>query len=151
MSMIPLNLPEFNFQTKEDDGKTLIFDVIRKKYVVLTPEEWVRQNFIMYMIKVLEYPRALMKIESGLTYHRLKKRSDLIVHNRDGDPVVLVEFKSPEYNINQKTLEQISVYNQAIRASYLIVTNGLKHFCWHVDFTKKTFKFLNEIPSYEKL
>lgn len=147
--MDKLNLPAFDFNIKESEGKTVIFDIIRKKYIVLTPEEWVRQHFVQYLINQLGYSKALISIESGLKYNDLAKRTDIVVYNNLGNPVVLVECKSSENRLGQKVMEQAMMYNKTIKADYLIVTNGMEHSCLFVDRSSNTVKFLSELPSFE--
>jgi hypothetical protein len=113
--MMKLNLPSFDCVVKKEEGKFLILDVIRKKYLVLTPEEWVRQHFVNYLITELNYPKSLIKIEGGLTFNKLSKRSDIVVFNRHGEPWMIVECKSPSQKINQSTLRQASVYNHTLK------------------------------------
>ncbi len=148
--MKKLNLPEFPAKVKQaDGGKVLIFDIIRKKYVQLTPEEWVRQNFIYYLINFLDYPKSLIKVESGLRYNRLLKRSDILVFNRDVEPLLLVECKSSELKITQDVLDQAAVYNRSLNARYLLVTNGIKHLCWKIS--EDGNRLLEDIPRYDDL
>jgi predicted type IV restriction endonuclease len=124
-----LNLPEAALSLKKEEGKVYIFDIIRKKYIVLTPEEWVRQHFIHFLISDLKYPRSLFRIEGALSYNRMQKRSDILVRNREGKPWMLVECKSPAIKLTQKAFNQIAVYNMTIGATYLAVTNGMVHYC----------------------
>jgi hypothetical protein len=131
--MVQLNLPSFPVKLKNTNGKVWIFDGIRKKYVVLTPEEWVRQHFIAYLVDELKYPKALLKVEAGLTYNQLAKRTDIIVFNREGKPWMVIECKAPEVNLTEATANQVSVYNATLKASYVVVTNGLRHFCFAVQ------------------
>jgi hypothetical protein len=131
--MVQLNLPSFPAKLKNTNGKVWIFDGIRKKYVVLTPEEWVRQHFIAYLVDELKYPKALLKVEAGLTYNQLAKRTDIIVFNREGKPWMVIECKAPEVNLTEATANQVSVYNATLKASYVVVTNGLRHFCFSVQ------------------
>ena len=148
--MKKLNLPEFPAKLKQaDGGKVLIFDIIRKKYVQLTPEEWVRQNFIYYLVNFLDYPKSLIKVESGLRYNRLLKRSDILVFNRDVVPLLLVECKSSELKITQDVLDQAAVYNRSLNARYLLVTNGIQHLCWKISDDGN--QLLEEIPRYDDL
>ena len=148
--MKKLNLPEFPAKLKQaDGGKVLIFDIIRKKYVQLTPEEWVRQNFIYYLVNFLDYPKSLIKVESGLRYNRLLKRSDILVFNRDVVPLLLVECKSSELKITQDVLDQAAVYNRSLNARYLLVTNGIQHLCWKISDDGN--RLLEEIPRYDDL
>lgn len=146
--MQKLNLPEFTYTLRHADGKVWIFDVIRKKYLVLTPEEWVRQHFIHYLITTLEYPRSLIKVEGGLTYNQLSKRSDIVIHDREGRPWMVVECKSPELTINEASLRQASTYNATLRAKYITVTNGLKHYCSRIIWSENKIDLLTELPVY---
>jgi len=148
--MKKLNLPEFPAKLKQaDGGKVLIFDIIRKKYVQLTPEEWVRQNFIYYLVNFLDYPKSLIKVESGLRYNRLLKRSDILVFNRDVEPLLLVECKSSDLKITQDVLDQAAVYNRSLNARYLLVTNGIQHLCWQISDDGN--RLLEDIPRYDDL
>ena len=146
--MVELKLPPFEYKLKKEDDKVLIFDVIRKKYVVLTPEEWVRQHFVHYMTGMLGYPKALIRIERGLSYNTLLKRSDIVLYNRQGTPWLIVECKSPDQEINQQTLHQVSVYNTNIRALYVVLTNGIRNICCKVDHDRKTLDILNDFPEF---
>ena len=147
--MEKLNLPEFPAKVKQVDGKAMIFDIIRKKYVQLTPEEWVRQNFIYYLVNFLDYPKSLIKVESGLRYNRLLKRSDILIFNRDVEPLLLVECKSSELKITQDVIDQAAVYNRSLNARYLLVTNGIQHLCWKISDNGN--QLLEEIPNYDDL
>ena len=148
--MKKLNLPEFPAKVKQaDGGKVLIFDIIRKKYVQLTPEEWVRQNFIYYLVNFLDYPKSLIKVESGLRYNRLLKRSDILVFNRDVEPLLLVECKSSDLKITQDVVDQAAIYNRSLNARYLLVTNGIQHLCWKISDDGN--QLLEEIPRYDDL
>lgn len=150
--MEKLNLPEYEFKTRQLTGGTVeIFDPVRKKYLKLTPEEWVRQNFIQYLVNEKDFPQSLVLIEKGLTINRMKKRFDAVVYSKQGQPVVLIEFKSTKVNIDQKVFEQIASYNLQLKVKYLIVSNGLKHYCCSVDHLSKEIKFLAEIPHFEEL
>jgi hypothetical protein len=146
--MFKLNLPDFSYNVRKSDGKVWIFDVIRKKYVVITPEEWVRQHFVHYLIDHLRYPRSLIKIEGGLTYNKLSKRSDIVVFDRLGSPWMLVECKSPEMKINDTTLLQASTYNATLKAPFLTVTNGLVHYCSQIDWVNNKTQLLPELPPF---
>jgi hypothetical protein len=146
--MVRLNLPEFEYKLKKADGKVWIFDVIRKKYIILTPEEWVRQHFIHYLITGLKYPKALLKIEGGLTYNQLQKRSDILVFDREGKPWMVIECKSPDLKVSQSTLQQASVYNATLRAKYLTVSNGLIHYCASTDWEAGKTTLLEALPEY---
>lgn len=131
--MLALNLPEFDYKLEKADSKVWIFDVIRKKYVLLTPEEWVRQHIIHYCITHLNYPKALVKIEGGLRYNKLQKRSDIVVYDRNGKPWMLIECKSPDVKLSQASIRQAAMYNVTVGAQYIVVSNGLKHICYKVN------------------
>ena len=146
--MDKLNLPDFEIRTSVVNGKDAIFDIIRKKFVHLTPEEWVRQHFVHYLIDHLGYPRSLIKIESGLHYNRLAKRADIIIYNSEGRAVMVVECKSPSVRITQDSFHQAAIYNQELQAEFIVVTNGIEHHCSHIDFGSRTAHFISEIPGY---
>ena len=146
--MTTLNLPSFEYKIKNAEGKLWIFDIIRKKYIVLLPEEWVRQHFIHYLIISGNYPKSLIRIEGGLKFNHLQKRSDIVVFNREGNPWMIVECKSPDISITERTLFQASVYNTSLRARYIAVTNGLKHYYAEVDWEKGITNNLNSLPEY---
>jgi type I site-specific restriction endonuclease len=146
-----LNLPTYSFRFQDQDGKKLIFDELRKKMIVLTPEEWVRQNFIRYLVDVKGFPPSLMAIETGLKLNRNQFRADLLVYNRQGKPLLIVEFKAPSVKISQQTFDQITRYNMTFQVPYLIVSNGLSHYCCSVDIEKKSYSFLKEIPDFQQL
>jgi hypothetical protein len=144
-----LNLPEFDYKVKKADGKIWIFDVIRKKFLVLTPEEWVRQHFVNYLISELKYPKSLIRIEGGLTYNQLSKRSDIVVFDREGKPWMLVECKSTDQKINQSVLRQASAYNATLKAKYLTVTNGILHFCASTNWEENKIELLTALPAFD--
>lgn len=147
-----LNLPQYQFKTRiSPSGKEEVFDDIRKKFVILTPEEWVRQNLIRYLKEEKEYPSMLIAIEKGIKVNNMQKRFDAVVHDRNGQPLMLIEFKSPDVKINQKVMEQISRYNLSLNVSYLLISNGLLHFCCYIDKETGTFEFLDEIPEFSEL
>jgi len=147
--MQKLNLPTYNFKLKSSQNKTLIFDKLRKKYLVLTPEEWVRQHFVQYLIDEKKYPISLIALEKQLTINNLKKRSDILIFNKKGNHEIIVECKAPSIKITQDTFDQIARYNLKLKAKFLIVTNGLEHFYCKMDFKNKTYIFLKEIPNYK--
>ena len=146
--MQKLNLPSYHFKLKSSENKTLIFDKLRKKYMVLTPEEWVRQHFVQFLIAEKKYPISLIALEKQLTINNRRKRTDILVFNSDGKHEIIVECKAPCIKITQNTFDQIARYNLKLKANYLIVTNGLEHFYCKMDFEKETYVFLREIPAY---
>ena len=149
--MQKLNLPSYNFKLKSNENQTLIFDIIRKKYVVLTPEEWVRQHVVMYLMEDKKFPISLIAVEKQLTVNNLKKRSDILIFSPDGSPYIIVECKAPSIKITQDTFDQIARYNLKLKANYLMVTNGLQHYFCKMDVEHKTYVFLKEIPPYTSL
>lgn len=149
--MLPhLNLPSFPCKVKEVDGKPYIFDIIRRKFVFLSPEEWVRQHFIHLLIDRYRYPRSLFAVETGIYYNTLKKRSDIMVLGTDGNPFLLVECKAPAVRIRNNVFYQIGRYNFSLKPKYLVVTNGLEHFCFCVGEAGKT-DFLDDLPFYAEI
>ncbi len=148
--MTPLNLPSADFKVKKSEGKVWIFDGVRKKYVVLTPEEWVRQHFVNYLIKEQKYSKSLFRIESSLSYNTLQKRSDILIYDRAGKPWMLVECKSPVIKLSQKAFNQVAIYNMTIGAKYLAVTNGMVHYCYLAPKAGQEGKFLEDFPEFEE-
>lgn len=146
-----LNLPGYSFNIIEDDGFKKIFDSIRKKYVRLTPEEWVRQNFITYLVKILAYPPGLIAVEKAFRWNRFSRRTDILVHNRKGKPVMLVECKAPDIKINDAVFDQIVCYNMKLQVPILVVTNGIAHYACRVDNNQGRYSFLESLPVYPDL
>jgi len=146
--MQKLNLPNYSIKLKKEGNKTLVFDQIRKKYVVLTPEEWVRQNFIKFLIEEKKYPASLMAVEMGINLLNTKKRCDIVLYNSKGKPHMIVECKAPSIKISQDTFDQIARYNMKLNANLLVVTNGMEHFTCIIDHQNKCYRFLKEIPKY---
>lgn len=149
--MIPLNLPEFKFSIRKHNGHSQIFDPVRKRYVSLTPEEWVRQNFVAWLIHHKNYPSGLIGIEKEIMVGEMKKRFDVVIYNKKNQAEVLIECKAPGVAITQKVFDQISVYNMAINVRYLIITNGMDHYCCTVDTEKGEYSFMKEVPVYSEL
>ena len=142
-----LNLPKFNFKNRLVDNTIQIFDEVRKGYFKLTPEEWVRQHVINYLAVYKNYPIGLMQVEKLIKYNNLNTRADLIVNDRDFNPVVLVECKAPNVKIGKDAFDQIAKYNFSLKAKYLFVTNGLKHYCCSINYANGETEFLNDIPA----
>ena len=149
--MQQLNLPEFEFKTKDEKGKRYIFDTIRKKYVVLTPEEWVRQNFVRYLVNYKNFSASLLILEMPFTLNKTDKRSDIAAYNKNGKIVLLVECKSPDVAVSQKVFDQVATYNLKINAPFLALTNGITHYCCKLDYKLKKWVFVNEIPDFGEL
>lgn len=148
--MIKLNLPDFDLKIKSKENKYFILDIIRKKYVVLTPEEWVRQNFLHYMIDYKKYPGSLIAIEKQLKYNNLSKRTDILIFDRNAQPDIIIECKAPSVKITQDTFDQIARYNLKLNANYLIITNGIQHYYAKMNQEMRKYEFLNDIPEYSK-
>jgi type I site-specific restriction endonuclease len=148
MDLPKLNLPNVVLKTKLVEATTQVFDVVRKKYFKLTAEEWVRQHFIHYLNKDKNYPFGLMGVEQMIKYNNLKTRADIVLYNIDGIPNMIVECKAPNMNITQDTFDQIARYNFKLKVKYLVVTNGLQHFCCEMEYEKNQINFLEEIPEF---
>ncbi|MBT3871340.1 MAG: type I restriction enzyme HsdR N-terminal domain-containing protein [Flavobacteriaceae bacterium] len=144
-----LNFPKYNFRFKSNENKTLIFDIIRKKFVVLTPEEWVRQHAIHFLISEKKYPAAHINVEKQLQLNDTVKRYDIVVFNKDGTIKIIVECKAPSIKTNQQTFDQIARYNLVLKSETLMVSNGLEHFFCKMDFANKKYLFLKDLPSYQ--
>ncbi|SKB29393.1 type I restriction enzyme HsdR N-terminal domain-containing protein [Daejeonella lutea] len=143
-----LNLPHYPFRLKQTGETMYIFDEVRKKFLVLTPEEWVRQHFVQFLINEKKYPRSLIKLEGGLTLNTLKKRSDILLFNNLGEKTILIECKAPSVKISQSTFDQVARYNFVHRVKFLVVTNGLQHYCAEINFENESYQFLKNLPEY---
>ena len=148
MEMPHLNLPKVALKTKSVEGTTQVFGQVRKKYFVLTPEEWVRQHFIHYLNKEKNYPMGLMGVERMIKYNSMQTRADIVLYNKEGKSNMIVECKAPKVKITQDTFNQIAKYNSQLKVKYLVVTNGMKHYCCKMEYDSNEIKFLGEIPNY---
>lgn len=146
--MTNLNLPKYSFRIKNRENKLYIFDKIRKKDLLLTEEEWVRQNFVSYLHEDKKYPLSLIALEKQCKVNDLVKRTDILVFDKAGSPFIIVECKAPQIQISQDTFDQIARYNMKLNAAYLIVTNGLQHYFCQMDHKAMRYQFLKEIPDY---
>lgn len=149
--MAELKLPAYNAKVVVKDGKRNIFDPLRRKYVALTPEEWVRQHFINFLISCKGYPGSLLANEIAITLNGTSKRCDSILFDRQGQPQMIVEYKAPTVKITSKVFDQIARYNIVLKVKFLIVTNGIDHYCCKVDYQNNRCVFLQDIPDYEEL
>lgn len=145
---IPLNLPAYAAKIQREGTKLFIFDELRKKQLVLTPEEWVRQHWVQHLIRAKRYPKALIKIEGGLRFNDMRRRSDLVIYDTYGNKILLAEFKAPSVKITQAAFEQIARYNKVHRIPFLLVSNGLQHYYCRIDFEQERFEFLADLPDY---
>lgn len=150
-SMHILNLPEFSFRMRNEKGQTMIFDEFRKKWIVNTPEEWVRQNMVKYLNLHKGYPSTLMSLEKRVLVNGLSQRYDLLVRDRSGKPLMIAEFKAPGVGIDQSVVDQAIRYNNMLHAPYILISNGLNHFAFHLEMTAGSYSFLNDIPVFENL
>lgn len=148
--MQELNFPKFSFRIKNRENKPAIFDEIRKKFVILQPEEWVRQHCVKYLLNNKNFPKSLLNVEKELSFNKLKKRYDIVIYNPDGSLYLIVECKAPSTQITQETFDQIAVYNLVLNAEYLMVTNGINHYYCQMDYKNKRYTFLKDIPNYSK-
>lgn len=147
--LLPLNLPPYPFKISDDgNGQLSLFDEIRKKSIILTPEEWVRQHFVQYLIRQKNYPRSLIRLEGGLRLNGLQKRTDIVLFNNAGERILIVECKAPSVTIDQRAFDQVARYNMTHKVSLLAVSNGLQHYYCTIDHEKKTYRFIEELPVY---
>lgn len=147
-----LNLPQATLQMRSDaSGTTKVFDFLRKKFVALTPEEWVRQNFTSFLVSHRGYPAGLMANEVSVELNGTRRRCDTVVYDRTARPLMIVEYKAPTVAITQKTFNQIVRYNMVLKVRWLIVTNGLNHYCCHIDYNPPSCRFVEQIPRYDDL
>lgn len=148
--MQKLNFPKYTFRLKNSENKVSIFDRIRKKFVILTPEEWVRQHTVHYLIEEKKYPESLINVEKLIRYNNLNKRYDIIIFKPDGSILLIVECKSAQIKITQDVFDQIARYNLALDADFLMITNGIEHYYCQMNFIDKHYTFLKDIPDYKK-
>ena len=146
-----INLPPYETKFREQGGKRQIFDVLRRKYVALTPEEWVRQHVVHYLMDYKGYPKGLLANEVELVIGEKKLRCDTLLYNRALQPQMIIEYKSPEIDLTQRVFDQITAYNFLLHVDYLIVSNGRQHYCCRMDYERQSYQLLKEIPRYEEL
>jgi type I site-specific restriction endonuclease len=149
--MLQLNLPQYSFRIKKQNDKLVIFDSQRKRYVALTPEEWVRQNFIRFLIEEKGYPAAYLAIEKQLNMNGMKKRCDAILYNEHAQPFLIIELKAPNVAISQATFDQVAVYNAKLKVDFFIISNGIEHFCCKVNLETARYEFFPEIPDFNQI
>lgn len=150
--MTELNLPKYNMRISRDRNNNIkIFDSIRKKFVSLTPEEYVRQHFTNWLINYLHYPMGLIANEVKISLNSTIKRCDTIVYSNTGDPMMIIEYKAPHISINQNVFDQIVRYNMVLKTKYLVVSNGMQHYCCIIDYDHNSYQFIPHIPTYEEL
>ena len=145
-----LNFPLYEFRFKNSENKLYIFDIVRKKFVSLTPEEWVRQHTIQFLLKEEKYPQSLMNVEKQIQVNQLTKRYDIVVYRSDGSIFLAVECKAPQVKITQQIFDQIARYNMTLKAENLMITNGLHHIFYQIDYVNQKYVFLEELPDFYK-
>jgi hypothetical protein len=150
--MQALNFPRaYDFDLRESEAGTEVFDTQRRRHVLVTPEEWVRQHLVRYLVEDLGFPAGLVAVETGFTHRGTQHRADVICHDRQGKPLLMAECKAPEVKLRQNAFDQIARYNQSVEAYCLVVTNGLTHYCYVIDREQQNYRFLDRIPSYEEV
>ena len=143
-----INLPSYEIKLREQGGKREIFDFLRRRYVALTPEEWVRQHFVHYLVEHKGYPKGLLANELELQVGEKHLRCDTVLYNNELQPVMIVEYKAPDIAITQRVFDQITVYNMLLHVDYLVVSNGLQHYCCRMDYARRSYEFLRDIPNF---
>ena len=146
-----LNLPSFEVRLRVFEGQNQIYDPMRKKYVALTPEEWVRQHFVHYLVAHKGFPAGLMAIEMPVDVNGMTQRADIVAHNTQGKPLLIVECKAYNVTVGNQTYAQAARYNLALQAGYLVVTNGMQHYCSRVDLQSRQFTHLSDIPDFSSI
>ena len=147
--MKQLQCPTYSFRFKNSENKVAIFDEIRKKFIIISPEEWVRQHVVQFLLQEKKYPKSHINVEKLIKINNLTKRYDIVVYKPDGDITILVECKAPEVKVTQSTFDQIARYNMTLKAEYLMVTNGLNHYFCKMDYENEKYDFLQELPEYQ--
>ncbi len=148
--MLPLSLPPIQAKFKKEGDKTFVFDILRKKYLFLTPEEWVRQHLIHLLIERYNYPKALISCEKGLSYNKRLKRTDIVTYDQKGNPFLLIECKAPKIKLSKNTLHQASTYNSQLKAPFLCISNGINTLCFQINHETNEIKQLSDLPEFLK-
>lgn len=146
-----LNLPTYDVRLSDEGGRRRIFDVLRRRYVALTPEEWVRQHFVHFLMDVKGYPQALLANEVELRLGDKSLRCDTLLYGKEMAPRMIIEYKASHIKIQQKTFDQVVAYNLLLKVDYLVVSNGLEHYCCRMDYERNSYEFLKDIPAYGEL
>jgi type I site-specific restriction endonuclease len=149
--MYALNLPSYEAKIRKKDDMPEIFDPLRRKYVALTPEEWVRQHFVHYLVKEKGYPASRIANETAIRLNSLSRRCDTVVYNKQLEPLMILEYKEPRVTITQQVFDQVARYNSVLRVPYIVVSNGISHFCYRIDYATQEYQFLTDIPMYREL
>jgi hypothetical protein len=149
--MYSLNLPTYEAKIRKNSNGLEIFDPLRRKYIALTPEEWVRQHFINYLINYKNYPASLMANEAGIKLNSLTRRCDTVVYNNQLEPLMIIEYKESKVQITQNVFDQIVRYNTVLKVPYIVVSNGISHYCCRMNYEDQSFEYLTDIPEYQSL
>lgn len=149
--MYSLNLPTYDAKIRKENNGLEIFDPLRRKYVFLTPEEWVRQHFVNYLITEKNYPASLMANEAGIKLNSLTRRCDTVVYNKHLEPLMIIEYKESNIKVTQQVFDQVVRYNNVLKVRYIVVSNGINHYCCRIDYENQSFEYLTEIPDYKNL
>lgn len=146
-----LNFPKYPIVTKEVGNKNYLFGFVRRKYLLWTPEEWVRQHVLQFLVKDREYPKSFLAVEKALRVNTLLRRTDVVAYNKNGAPILIVECKAPNVKITQQVFDQIAAYNISLKVEYLFITNGLEHFCCKIDYETNSYTFIEDLPYFSKI
>jgi hypothetical protein len=149
--MYSLNLPTYEAKIRKNSNGLEIFDPLRRKYIALTPEEWVRQHFINYLINYKNYPASLMANEAGIKLNSLTRRCDTVVYNNQLEPLMIIEYKESKVQITQNVFDQLVRYNTVLKVPYIVVSNGISHYCCRMNYEDQSFEYLTDIPEYQSL
>jgi hypothetical protein len=149
--MYSLNLPSYDAKIRKNGSLMEIYDPLRRKYVALTPEEWVRQHFVNWLISDKEYPTSLMANEAGIKLNSLTRRCDTVVYDQHLDPLMIIEYKESNISITQDVFDQVVRYNTVLKVPYIVVSNGVNHYCCKMNYEKQSYDFLTDIPNYREL
>lgn len=149
--MYSLNLPTYEAKIRKNSNGLEIFDPLRRKYIALTPEEWVRQHFINYLINYKNYPSSLMANEAGIKLNSLTRRCDTVVYNNQLEPLMIIEYKESKVQITQNVFDQVVRYNTVLKVPYIVVSNGISHYCCRMNYEDQSFEYLTDIPEYQSL
>ncbi|MGB0931440.1 MAG: type I restriction enzyme HsdR N-terminal domain-containing protein [Chitinophagales bacterium] len=146
-----LNFPEYPIITKKVGNKNYLFGFVRRKYLLWTPEEWVRQHVLQFLVKDREYPKSFLAVEKALRVNTLLRRTDVVAYNKNGAPILIVECKAPNVKITQQVFDQIAAYNISLKVEYLFITNGLEHFCCKIDYETNSYTFIEDLPYFSEI
>jgi len=151
VEMYQLNLPSFEFKLRKNESGGEVYDFIRKKFIKLTPEEWVRQHWLQTLVQHYQCPAGRISVEKALSYNQTSRRTDVVVYDDHAKALLILELKAPEVNLDEKTCEQIAIYNTSLKVPWLLISNGIQHFCFKVDFHQSKCQLVEELPDYHQM